>query len=291
MNKTRALTGLILALSLTCARAEDDEESQTVILKGGAVIPLDAVQIAEGKITVTKEVPGFVADQSYPAETIDRIGGAEPVAFRKAVAEMLVGNPVEAVRLVAPIIDQQRSTAAIPGNFWVEAMRISMLGNALAGRNSKVDEIARDLNQNGKKEAAGDSTAELARLICSPSNPKPDVRVKDLSLFANELRPAELNGIALYLAADILAKDHRDEQALDIFISVPAIYSTSGPSVVAACEYRTAELILRLNRNPEIPDSKTSSKSEALAIYKSAAAYGADTAVAQLATEKIKSME
>ncbi len=292
MNKTRALTGLILALALTCARADDDnDDSQIVILKGGAVAPLDAIQIADGKITIIKEIPGFVPDQSYPVDIVDRIAGAEPLAFRKAVAEMLVGKPAEAINLLRPIVEQQRQTAAIPGNFWVEAMRLNMLANALAGRNSKIDEISRDMNQTAKKEAAGDSTAELARLIASPSNPKPEARVKDLSLFANDLRSNELNGIALYIAADILAQAHKEEEALDIFISVPAIYPTSGPSVVAACEYRTADLILRLNRNPEIPDSHTCSKSEAIVTFKSAAKYGEETVVEQLAGEKIKSLE
>jgi hypothetical protein len=291
MNKTRALTGLILALSLACARAEDDDNSQTIIFKGGVVIPLDSVQIAEGRITITKDVPGFVRDQSYPLDTIDRIGGAEPLEFRKSVAEILVGNPLEAIKLLTPIIAQQRFFAAIPGNFWVEAMRLNMLANALAGRASKVDEIARDMNQTAKKEAAGDSTAELARMIASPINPKPDARAKDLSKFVNDLHSAELNGIALFLAADVLLKAHKDDEALDIFISASSIYPTAGPSVVAACEFRTADLILRLNRTPEIQESKISSKSEALATFKSAAKYGADTIIAQLAGEKIKSLE
>ena len=288
---------LALALTLACAlspalsRAEDSNDGQILILKGGIVLPLDAVQIAEGRVTVAKDIPGFTTSQSFPAETVDRVAGAEPAAFRQAVAELLLGTPEHAIALVKPILEQQRPTAAMPGNFWVEAMRLNILAHALANRTSKLDELAKDLSQTAKKEASGDATAELAQLIIAPGANKGEARAKSFRSFVNELRPAELNGIALYFAADALGKARKDDDALDAFISVQSLYPTAGPSVVAACEYRSAELILKLNRNPEQPETKTSSKSEALAGFQSAAEYGAGTAIAKLAEEKVKSLK
>lgn len=270
-----AFAGLI---GIANGQDQQDEVPRLVFRQGinFRSVPVTALRAEGGNFIVTQEADNVAANTQIAAASVLRVSGAEPAEITKATAMMLVGNPGAAVKQLAPLLDSQRATATVPGNFWVTAARLKVIAAAMDGDAKTVDAASTDLVNTSKQTS--DPAPTLAKIILETRTGKLDERLQQFDDFISDSRPPMINGLAQFLRGDLLAGFKKDKEALDAFLSVPALNPTSSGAVVAGCEYRAALLQAKLGR-----------KAEAIAAYEDVVAIVPGTVLAEKASQNLKS--
>lgn len=278
--KFRLITPLCIAM-IGMASAADEAEAPRLVFRSGITfrsVPVSALRAEGGNFVLTQAVDNLAANTQIPATSVLRVSGGEPEEITKATALMLTGAPGAAIKLLDPLLQSQRATATVPGNFWVNAARMKIVAAAMEGDAKTVDSTSTDLVNTSKLTT--DPTPSLGQIILESRLGKLEERLQRFDDFVNENRPPRINGLAQYLRADILAGFKRDKEALDGFLTVPALNPTASAVVVAACEFRAAQLLTKMGR-----------KAEAIASYEAIVGSVPGTALAEKSSEILKSLK
>ncbi|MEI6178267.1 MAG: hypothetical protein WCS43_15350, partial [Verrucomicrobiota bacterium] len=141
----------LLAGALLAAHpAVQAEDPVRIVFKSGPSIPASAVNLVsdkeKGDIFVVKiDAEPYKVGMEIPFTKADHIYGVKPAAVNRAIVTMLAGKPKDAQKLLEPIISEQRITAKIPGNFWLETARIMLVAYAVNGQAKECTQLGKEL--------------------------------------------------------------------------------------------------------------------------------------------------
>ncbi|NQW99989.1 hypothetical protein HQ447_04965, partial [bacterium] len=128
--RSALLTCALATLPLSWAAAA---EPIRIVFQNGRSIPISGLDLQGDKLVVKVSADGMLAGQAFPLASADHVFGDKPAEINPALALLLTDKPVEALKLLEPILAEQRHTAKIPGNFWLEAARAALLAYAVSG--------------------------------------------------------------------------------------------------------------------------------------------------------------
>ena len=269
---------LAFAIAISPIHAQDAPPLQ-IALVGNRTLPFNAISVDGDTITVKAAMNGFNQGQSFPLNLASHIQGTKPAAINEGIAQLLLGNPSEAIKLFDPILSEHRVTAKIPGNFWIETARAALVANALSGFRAKAEELGDEISDS--TAAAGkDPTVALGKALLITASTPLDDRLSVLSTLATDDSPADVSAYACFFKAELLKTAKREDEALESYLCVSTLYPTGGVVLNAAAEMNASRILASRNR-----------REEALALLKSAAREAQGTAVAEEAEKRIKSLE
>jgi tetratricopeptide (TPR) repeat protein len=212
-------------------------------------------------------------------ESADHIYGERPAAVSQGIALMLSGKPDEAIKLLEPVVALHRPSAKIPGNFWVEAARATLIAYALDGKNPKAEAIGRDITEATPAQGS-DPFVLLGKSLGLPASTKPEERIASLKDLTTDDQPAAVAAYATFFIAKAYKDSNRNAEALESFLTVTGVYPTGGIVLNAAAELNAADILSGLTR-----------REEALALVNSASRNAPGTVLADEAKRRLDSLK
>lgn len=264
-----------LAISLPAMAADPIR----VVFQNGRSIPLDSILLQGTNLVVKTASEGFNQGQSLPLASADHIFGDKPAEVNPAISLILAGKPTEALKLLEPVITSQRASAQIPGNYWVEAARAALVAYALDGNSAKVTELGREISDATPVQGT-DPFVSLGRVLLLPSSTKAADRETGFKDLTTDNQPVEVSAFASFFRGKLLRDLKREDEALEAFLSVPGLFPAGGLVVTAAAESAAADILAARNR-----------RSEAVALFTSAARNAPGTALAADANKRLESLK
>ena len=278
LSPSRCFLLLAASLSILPARAQDAPPLQIAFV-GNRTLPFSAVSVEGDRITVKSAVNGFDEGQTFSLSLASHIQGQKPAAINQGIAQLLLGNPAEALKIFEPILSEHRVTAKIPGNFWLETARAALVANALSGFRAKADELGGEISD-ATPAAGNDPTVALAKALLVTSSTPLEDRLSVLSTLATDDSPADVSAYACFFKAELLKGAKREDEALDSYLRVGTLYPTGGSVLNGAAEMNASRILASRNR-----------RDEAIALLNSAVREAQGTAIAEEAEKRIKSLE
>lgn len=267
---------LTAALPLSSASAAD---AARIVFQNGRSVPISAVSVQGDQIVIKESADGFSTGQQFPLQSADHIFGDKPAEVDRAVALLLTDKVNDALTLLEPVVSSQQLTAKIPGNFWLEAARATLLGYAMKGDSAKVTALGKDISDATPQQGM-DPFVSLAKALMLPkttSDADLETAFKDL---ATDNQPAALCAYASYFRGSVLKNAKKDSAAMEAFLTVSCLYPSGGRILNAAAETNAAEYLVALNR-----------LDEATALFKSSARDGSGTFLAVDANKRLESIK
>lgn len=252
---------LILASAMfpmVCAVAAS--EPVNIVFQNGRSVPLNAVALQGDKLTITAAAPGFNVGQSIPFASADHIYGIKPIEINQAVALLLTDKPADALKLLEPIIAEQRITSKIPGNFWLEAARAALVGYAMNGNSAKSTEIGKEISDATPAQGI-DPFVSLGKAILLPATTPvadrelafkdltTDNLASDICTYASFFRAKLLKSVKR--SGDAAQATKQDNDVLEAFLTSPCVHPSGSMTVNAAAEIQAAEYLITLGRREE----------------------------------------
>jgi hypothetical protein len=277
-NTIRAVTLAIAAVLCQVAIA-DAAEDVRIVFQNGNSIPLSAVTLQGDKLVVTGSAEGFTQGQSFPAQSADHVYGERPMAIRQAVALLLMDNPKDALKQLEPIIAAHRSTAKVPGNFWLESARAALVAYALTGSTEKVSEIGKEISDATPAQGIDPFVSLGKALLLSKSVAVEDrlVALQDLTVGS---QPTDVSAYASFFSGNLLKEEKRVPEALEAYLSVSCLFPSGGMMLNAVSEIKAADILATLGR-----------REEALALVNSASRVSADTVLAEESKKRLETLK
>jgi len=265
----------ILALAFSAFASAQDAISIVFTLNGvSKSIPIENLNLQGGKFTV--KTPG----EGLPAiplnqEWASHVSGAEPPQIAEAVGLLLMNKPSDALALLDPVMETHKITGKIPGNYWIKAARAAIVAHSINRATSKCAEIGKEISD-ATPVAGDDPSVSLSNAMLTPLSVSINERIKALADLANDSSPPEVSAYASYFRGNLLKTAKRNKEALEAYLTIPAVYPTCGRVIVAAADLNAAELIANMNR-----------RDEAILYLKDAQREGKGTAVGAEAEKRI----
>lgn len=268
------LTAICLPLTLATAA-----EPLQLVFQNGRSVPLSAVNVQGETLTISAPAQGFNPGQTFPLSAIDHVYGDKPAEIYAGMALLLLDKPAEALKLLEPIIAAQRSTAKIPGNFWVEAAQAALVAYAIEGNAAKCNELGKEISDASPIQGT-DPIVSLGKALLLPSTtPVKDREVALSDLMTNNM-PADVSAYAALYRAKLFAATKREDEALESFLTVSAVYPSGGLILNAVAEFKAAEILQAKGR-----------REEAVALLTSSVLHSAGTLVAAEANKRLESIK
>ena len=256
-----------------------------IVFQNGRAVPLAAVALQADKLVITAAADGFTVGQAFPLQAADHVFGEKPATLNPAIALVLMDKPQDALKLLEPIISEQRLTAKIPGNFWMEAARAALVAYAVAGDAAKCSEIGKEISEASSNQGS-DPFVSLGKALQLPVATKADERGVALGDLTTDNLPADVCAYASFYRANLLSGLKRDaiparalEQdvaALEAYLTVPCLFPSGGMILNGIAELKAAEFLVNLGR-----------QEEAVALLKSSIRNGSGTLVAVAAEKRL----
>lgn len=248
---SRLLRGsAILTVAFSAFASAQDAISIVFTLNGvSKSIPIDNLNHQADKFTVKTPGEGL---PTIPLELAwaSHVSGSEPPQIAEAIGLLLMNKPSDALALLDPIMETHKLTAKIPGNYWMKAARAALVAHSINRATSKCAEIGKEISD--ATPAAGDDPAvALSNVMLTPLSVSINDRIKAYADLANDGSPPEISAYASYFRGNLLRTAKRHKEALEAYLTIPAVYPTCGRVIVAAAELNAAELIANLNRRDE----------------------------------------
>lgn len=234
-------------LSLSWASAA---EPIRVVFQNSRSLPLDAVTLQGENLVVKTAADGFNPGQSFPLATADHIFGERPDGVNAGIALVLTGKPAEALKLLEPVVDSQRTSAKIPGNHWMEAAKAALIAYALNGNSAKCTEIGKEISDATPAQGI-DPFVSLGKALLLPASTKVEARETALKDLTTDNLPADLCAYASFFRGNVLKDAKRNEEALEAYLAVPCLFPAGGMIINAAAEIQAAEILSGLSRREE----------------------------------------
>lgn len=264
-------------------------EPVRIVFQNGRSIPITGVSAQADKLVVTESGDGFTAGQSFPIASADHVFGEKPAGINPGIALLLTGKPAEALKLLEPIIAEQRITAKIPGNFWLEAARAALVAYAVSGNTAKTAEIGKEISDATPAQGI-DPFVSLGKALLLPASTKVDDRAVALEDLTTDNLPADVCAYASFYrgqllkdvkrSADVKEARKQDSETLEAFLIVPCLFPSGGMILNAAAEFNASEFLVTLGR-----------REEAVALLNSSIRQSADTLVAVDANKRLESLK
>ena len=243
---------LALALSALAAPLASAQDSISVVFTVSGVsksIPIDNLSFSADKFTV--KTPG----EGLPTVPLNlawasHVSGAEPPQIAEAVALLLMNKPSDALALLDPIMEKHQITAKVPGNYWIKAARAALVAHSINRATSKCAEIGKAISD-ATPVAGNDPSVALSNAMLTPLTVSIKDRIAVLASLANDSSPPEVSAYASFFRGNLLKTAKRNQEALDAYLTVPAVYPTCGRVLIAAAELNAGELIATMNRRDE----------------------------------------
>jgi hypothetical protein len=274
------------ALPLSWASAA---EPIRIVFQNGRSVPISAVSLQGDKLSITAAFESFTPGQSFPLAMADHVFGEKPAELNPAIALLLMGKPGDALKLLEPIVAAQRITAKIPGNFWLDAARATLVSYAVSGNAAKCAEIGKEISDATPTQGS-DPFVSLGKALLLPTSTSAEERQTALGDLTTDNLPADVCAFASFYRGNLLAGLKRDPDsakalkqnaaALESYLMVPCLYPSGGIILNSAAELKAAEFLLNLDR-----------REEAVALLNSSTRGSAGTSVAIEATKRLESLK
>ncbi|KAB2642471.1 MAG: hypothetical protein DVB26_02490 [Verrucomicrobia bacterium] len=221
-----------------------------IVLQNGFGLPLSAVVLKGDKYELKTEVGKFAVGATIPVTAVDHVFGDKPPAINQAIALLLTGEPAEGEKLLIPILAEHKDTAKLPGNFWLEAARVSLVANALQGAAAQCEALAKDILAIAPTSGA-DPFAALGKALLMPKSTKLEDRQAALKALTTDVQPADVCAYASYFLAGLLKSAKHDGEALEAYLAVPCLYPSGGMVLNGVAQLKAAELLTTQGRHKE----------------------------------------
>jgi hypothetical protein len=258
-------------------------------MQSGRSIPVSAVALQANGYRVLAAVDGYTIDQVLPLENIDHVFGDKPPELNQGIALLLMDKPAEALKLLDPIVTSQRITSKIPGNFWLEAARASLVAYAVSGNTAKCNDIGKEISD-ATPNLGIDPFVMLGKALMLPPSTKDSERIMAFRDLMSNSMAADVSAYAsIYLGnflktvkrnPDAALATKQNSEILEAYLMVPCIFPSGGIVLNGFAELKAAELLANLNR-----------RLEAVALLQSSTRNAADTLVATEANKRLESLK
>ncbi len=260
-----------------------------IVFQNGRAVALSAVTLQADKLVIKESADGFIAGQSFPLISADHVFGDKPADINPGVALLLTGKPEEALKLLEPIVVEQRVTAKIPGNFWLEPARAALVAYAVTGNSAKVTEIGKEISDSTPAQGI-DPFVSLGKALLLPDSAKVEDRAIALRDLTTDNLPAEVAAYASFFRGELLKGVKRAPEAaealkqeaetLEAYLTVPCLFPSGGLILNAVAEMNGAEILVKMGR-----------REEAVALLESAIRQSPGTLVAADANKRLESLK
>lgn len=264
-------------------------EPTRIVFQNGRSVPISSVELQGDKLTIIAAADGFNPGQSFPLASVDHVFGEKPAGLNPGIALLLMGKPGDALKLLEPIIAAQRITAKIPGNFWLDAARASLVAYAVAGNTAKCAEIGKEISDATPSQGI-DPFVSLGKALLLPASASVADRQVALGDLTTDNLPAEVCAYASFYRGNLLAGIKRDldpvkalkqnSDTLESYLAVSCLYPSGGMILNSVAELKAAEILVTLNR-----------REEAVALLKSSVQQSTGTLVAVEAGKRLESLK
>jgi len=278
--RSSLLAGVFTAAHL----AVGAEDPVRIVFKNGPSIPASAVTLTVDKekgdrFVVKTDADPYKVGQEIPFTSADHIYGVKPVAVSQGVVVMLTGKPKDAIKLLESVVSEQRITAKISGNFWLEAARTLLVAYALNGQAKECTDLGKEIAEAAHIQGI-EPFASLGKALLMPATLKFDDREIALRDLTTGTLPADVCAYASFFRGNLYKKEKRNVEALEAYLSVPCLYPSGGLALMAVAEMQAAELLGTLNR-----------RDEAIDLCRSAVRDAVGTTLVQDANKRIESLK
>lgn len=255
-------------------------EGLNVVLQNGRPIPVSALSLEGDKFVITTATEGFQPGQSFPTTMVDHVYGDKPAAINQAIALALTGKPKMAKELLLPVVKENRITAKIPGNYWIEAAHTLLVAFACNGDTADTASLGKEISVANPAHGIDPFVSLGKALLLPDTTTGSDDRDLSLRALTTEDLPADLCAYASFFRGNDFKKAHKNTEALEAYLSVPCLYPSGGLILNAAAELQAADLLTVLKR-PE----------EALALVESALRVSTGTVLADEARARLVTLK
>lgn len=264
-------------------------EPVRVVFQNGRSVPVSSVAVQGENLVITAAADGFNPGQSFPLATADHIFGEKPAGLDQAIALLLTDKAADALKLLEPILVSQRASAKIPGNFWLEAARASLVAYAVTGNTAKCTEIGKEISDATPVQGM-DPFVSLGKALLMPSSTRKEDRETAFRDLTTDNLPADVCAYASFYRANLIKSAKRsadagealkqDKNVLEAYLMVPGLFPSGGMILNAVAEFKASELLASLGR-----------REEAVALLNSSIHQAAGTVVAADATKRLESLK
>ncbi len=275
----RTIFPLCLAAALSLAKTGAQETAARIVFQNGRSVPVTAVVVQANQIIVKAAVEGYAEGQTFPLESADHVYGTKPVEVNRAIALLLTGKPADALKLLEPVVAQHQMTAKIPGNFWLEAARATLVAYALNNDGDKCTAIGKAISDATAKQGI-DPFVSLGKALMLPSSTKAADRATAFQDLTTDNQPALVGAYASFFRGKALKDAKNDAEALEAYLMVPCLYPSGGMILNAAAEFNAAEYLTALGR-----------REESLELLGSCVRQSAGTLIAVEANKRLESLK
>ncbi len=260
-----------------------------IVFQNGRSVPISSVALQGDKLTITAAFETFSPGQSFPLTMADHVFGDKPAELNPAIALLLTGKPGDALKLLEPIVAAQRITAKVPGNFWLEAARASLVAYAVSGNAAKCTEIGKEISDATPSQGI-DPFVSLGKALLLPASTSAEDRQVALGDLTTDNLPADVCAYASFYRGNLLSGLKRDldpakalkqsADALEAYLMIPCLYPSGGMILNSVAELKAAEFLVTLDR-----------RDEAVALLNSSLRQSAGTSVAVEAAKRLESLK
>ncbi|MES2658725.1 MAG: hypothetical protein V4689_08905 [Verrucomicrobiota bacterium] len=275
--RSTALICLLATLPLTVASAQDG--AARIVFQNGRSVPVSAVAVQGNQIVVNAAADGFNQGQTFPLESADHVYGVKPVEVNRGTALVLTGKPGDALKLLEPVVAQHKMTAKIPGNFWMEAARATLVAYALNGDTAKCAELGKEISDATPQQGI-DPFVSLGKALMLPASTKAADRETAFRDLTTDNLPTAVCAYASLFRANVLKEAKKDAEALEAYLMVPCLFPSGGMILNATAELNAAEHLTTLGR-----------REEAVALLQSSVRESSGTLVAAEANKRLESLK
>lgn len=270
------LAGAAFVLPVSLAGAAEPVQ---IVFQNGRSVPITAVALQGDKLTITTAFEAFTVGQAFPLAIADHIYGEKPAAVNQGVGLLLMGNPDEALKLLEPVLAAQRITAKIPGNFWLEAARASLIAHAVNGNSAKCTELGKEISESTPAQGS-DPFVSLGRALLMSSTDQVEDKEVALRDLTTDNLPADVAAYATYYRGNLLKAANRDAEALEAYLLITGLYPSGCLVVNGAAELNASKFLATLGR-----------REEAIILLKNSARDAVDTIVATEANKFLETLK
>jgi tetratricopeptide (TPR) repeat protein len=261
------------------ASAAEDAQPLRIVFQGGRTVSLEALKVEGDQFVVVSAEGDLTVGQKVPIAAADHMFGDKPAAVNEGIALLLLGNSEKAIATLEPVLESQKVTASVPGNFWLESARGAVLAYANMANGPKVDALLKELKETNKGKGT-DTLGDLAKVLMLPSATKIEQKVAAFDALINDVSPTDVAAYATYFKGEALKKAKRDVEASESFLVAPTLYPTGNGVLNGAAELSASEFLIRKNR-----------VDEAVSLLNSAARSAPNTSVATEAQKRLQSVK
>jgi tetratricopeptide (TPR) repeat protein len=274
--RSALLTLTLVALPMYSVHAV---EAARIVFQNGRSVPVSAVVVKGDQIVLKSAVEGYNEGQTFPMASADHIYGEKPVEVNRGIAMLLMGKPADGLALLEPVVEQQKMSAKIPGNFWLEAAQATLVGYALTGDSGKVTAIGKEISD-ASAGPGSDPFVSLGKALLLPKSNRQEVVETAFRDLTTDNLPASVCAYASFFLGNALKSANKDQEALEAYLSVPCLFPSGGMILNAVAELNAAEYLSAQGR-----------RDEALVLLNSCVRQSSDTIVVVEANNGLESLK